>query len=179
MDPTLKFWETSRTIIGNTRKQVCNFRHKKLKMSLQKCFPKNDPTHTQLLTHNLIESFDIYSCSLVPVYYSMIQGSERVLYSSSQPSPSCLFWRCICGFVWPVPLPQQQHQYFSGECFKSHPGWILKAAPGVPAHDEGVWSGVRLPPSMAARLSLLYDCSCLRLWLHASVWLGAGQRRVE
>ena len=44
-----------------------------------------------ILTHNSIEILDICSCSFVPVYYSMIQGSERVLYSSSQPSPSCLF----------------------------------------------------------------------------------------
>ena len=122
-----------------------------------------------ILTHNSIKSFDIYSCSLVPVYYSMIQGSERVLYGSSQPSHSCHLRHRSFGFVWPVPLPQQQHQYFSGECFNSHPGWILKAAPGVPAHDEGIWSGVGLPPSMAARLSLLYDCSRLRLRLHTSV----------
>ena len=57
-------------------------------MSLQKCFPKIDPS-LLILTHNSFESFDIYSCSFVPVYYSMIQGSERVLYGSSQPSHSC------------------------------------------------------------------------------------------
>ena len=68
-----------------------------------------------ILTHNSIEILDICSCSFVPVYYSMIQGSERVFYGSSQPSHSCHLRHRSFGFVWPVHLPQQQYQCISGE----------------------------------------------------------------
>ena len=47
--------------------------------------------------------------------YSVIQGSGRVLQGSWQSSISCYLRRCICGFVWPLPLLQQQHQPVSGE----------------------------------------------------------------
>ena len=69
------------------------------------------PPPTQL---NALMSW-MSSCSLVPVCYKMIQGSERFLYSSSQPSHSCHLRHCSFSFVWPVPLSQQQHKHISGE----------------------------------------------------------------